>query len=545
MADAGLGGTGAHAVSDRQFGPAERTATSGADPLLALEDISKRFPGVLANDQVTFAVGRCEIHALLGENGAGKSTLVKLVYGLMRPDTGRMTLAGAPYAPLSPADARAQGVGLVFQHFSLFEALTVAENIALGIGRQRADRTLKARIAATSATYGLELDPDRQVGTLSVGERQRVEIVRCLLQAPRLIIMDEPTSVLAPQEVEALFATLRRLVAEGRSILYISHKLEEIRALCSRATILRAGRVAASCDPRQESAQKIAAIMLGGTLPSVRRSHPPAIGPVRLRLNALSLAKTEQFGVDLANIEIEVRGGEIVGIAGVAGNGQAELMDALTGERLAVAARTIELDGSGVGRKPPRVRRALGLLSVREERLGHASVPAMTLWENGVLTAEARRHLSRRGLLDKARARNFAAHIVADFAVSSAGVESSAERLSGGNLQKFLVGREILQAPGVLVVAQPTWGVDVGAAATIHARLLALASAGAAILIISQDLDELFAVADRIAVIANGRLSRAEPVNLITAAGLGLSMAGLSMAGLNMAGHHRREPADA
>jgi len=535
MADAGLGGGSARAVSDRQSGPAERAAASGAEPLLALADMTKRFPGVLANDRVSLAVGQRQIHALLGENGAGKSTLVKLIYGLMRPDAGRMTLAGAPYAPSSPADARGQGVGLVSQHFSLFEALTVAENIALGMRQQRADRTLKARIDATSAAYGLKLDPDRQVGTLSVGERQRVEIVRCLLQAPRLIIMDEPTSVLTPQEVEALFATLRRLVAEGRSILYISHKLAEIRALCSQATILRGGRVVASCDPRQESAQKIAAMMLGGTLPAVRRGQQPAIGPVRLRLNALSLAKTEQFGVDLINIAIEVRGGEIVGIAGVAGNGQAELMDALTGERLAAAEHTIEVDGAGVGRKPPRRRRALGLCSVREERLGHASVPAMTLWENGVLTGEARRHLSRRGLLDKARAQDFAAHIVADFAVNSSGVESTAERLSGGNLQKFLVGREILQAPAVLVVAQPTWGVDVGAAASIHARLLALASAGTAILIISQDLDELFAVADRIAVIANGRLSEAEAVNLITAADLGLSMGG----------HDRQEPADA
>ena len=531
MADARLGSTGARHTDPADTGPL------GAGPLLSLAGISKRFPGVLANDQISFAVGRRQIHALLGENGAGKSTLVKLIYGLMRPDAGRMSLAGAAYAPLSPADARARGVGMVFQHFSLFEALSVAENIALGISRQGPDRALKARIAATSAAYGLKLDPDRQVGTLSVGERQRVEIVRCLLEAPQLIIMDEPTSVLTPQEVEALFATLRRLVAEGRSILYISHKLEEIRALCSRATILRAGRVVASCDPRQQSAQKIGAMMLGGTLPSVRRGPLPASGAVRLKVNALSLAKTEQFGIDLANISIEVRGGEIVGIAGVAGNGQAELMDALTGERLAATGPTIEVDGTSVGRKPPRARRALGLLSVREERLGHASVPAMTLWENAVLTAEARRHLSRRGLLDKARARNFAARIVADFAVSSAGVDSSAERLSGGNLQKFLVGREILQAPGVLVVAQPTWGVDVGAAATIHARLLALASAGTAILIISQDLDELFAVADRIAVIANGRLSRTEPVNLITAADLGLSMGGH--------GQDRREPAHA
>jgi general nucleoside transport system ATP-binding protein len=531
MADARLGSTGARHTDPADTGPL------GAEPLLSLAGISKRFPGVLANDQISFAVGRRQIHALLGENGAGKSTLVKLIYGLMRPDAGRMSLAGAAYAPLSPADARARGVGMVFQHFSLFEALSVAENIALGISRQGPDRALKARIAATSAAYGLKLDPDRQVGTLSVGERQRVEIVRCLLEAPQLIIMDEPTSVLTPQEVEALFATLRRLVAEGRSILYISHKLEEIRALCSRATILRGGRVVASCDPRQQSAQKIGAMMLGGTLPSVRRGPLPASGAVRLKVNALSLAKTEQFGIDLANISIEVRGGEIVGIAGVAGNGQAELMDALTGERLAATGPTIEVDGTSVGRKPPRARRALGLLSVREERLGHASVPAMSLWENGVLTAEARRHLSRRGLLDKAGARRFARRVVADFAVNSSGVDSTAERLSGGNLQKFLVGREILQAPAVLVVAQPTWGVDVGAAASIHARLLALAGAGTAILIISQDLDELFAVADRIAVIANGRLSRAEPVHLITAAGLGLSMGGH--------GDDRGEPAHA
>jgi general nucleoside transport system ATP-binding protein len=531
MADARLGSTGARHTDPADTGPL------GAEPLLSLAGISKRFPGVLANDQISFAVGRRQIHALLGENGAGKSTLVKLIYGLMRPDAGRMSLAGAAYAPLSPADARARGVGMVFQHFSLFEALSVAENIALGISRQGPDRALKARIAATSAAYGLKLDPDRQVGTLSVGERQRVEIVRCLLEAPQLIIMDEPTSVLTPQEVEALFATLRRLVAEGRSILYISHKLEEIRALCSRATILRGGRVVASCDPRQQSAQKIGAMMLGGTLPSVRRGPLPASGAVRLKVNALSLAKTEQFGIDLANISIEVRGGEIVGIAGVAGNGQAELMDALTGERLAATGPTIEVDGTSVGRKPPRARRALGLLSVREERLGHASVPAMSLWENGVLTAEARRHLSRRGLLDKAGARRFAGRVVADFAVNSSGVDSTAERLSGGNLQKFLVGREILQAPAVLVVAQPTWGVDVGAAASIHARLLALAGAGTAILIISQDLDELFAVADRIAVIANGRLSRAEPVHLITAAGLGLSMGGH--------GDDRGEPAHA
>jgi general nucleoside transport system ATP-binding protein len=528
MADPGLGGRSARASGDRSSGPdAPAAGPGGSDqPLIALYDISKHFPGVLANDQVSFSIGRHEIHALLGENGAGKSTLVKLVYGLMRPDAGRMVLDGLSYAPGSPAEARARGVGLIFQHFSLFEGLTVAENIALGINRQRADRELKTKIARLSGAYGLALDPERQVGTLSVGERQRVEIVRCLLQSPRLLIMDEPTSVLAPQEVEALFATLRRLVAEGCSILYISHKLEEIRALCSWATVLRAGRVVASCDPRRESAARIAEMMLGGSLPSVRHSRQRGIGRVRLRVGGLSLSKAEQFGVDLADINIEVRGGEIVGIAGVAGNGQQELMDALTGERLAASERAIEIDGTAVGLSSPEARRGLGLCAVREERLAHASVPDMALWENGVLTAAVRRGLSRRGFIDKERARRFAGDIVADFAVTAPSVESAAKRLSGGNLQRFLVGREVLQGPAVLLAAQPTWGVDVGAGTTIQARLLALAEAGTAILVLSQDLDELFAIADRIAVIANGRLSPAEPVDRITAAGLGLKMSG-------------------
>jgi general nucleoside transport system ATP-binding protein len=527
MTDPGLGGSGARASGDQSAGPDGRDAApGGGDALLALHGISKHFPGVLANDQVSFCVRRREIHALLGENGAGKSTLVQLIYGLMRPDAGRMVLEGLTFAPASPAEARARGVGLVFQHFSLFEGLTVAENIALGMTRQRADRALKGKIARLSAAYGLALDPERQVGTLSVAERQRVEIVRSLLQFPRLLIMDEPTSVLTPQEVEALFLTLRRLVAEGCSILYISHKLEEIRALCSWATILRAGRVVASCDPRRESAARIAEMMLGGTLPTVPRGRQPALGPVRLSLNGLSLAKAEQFGVDLAEVNLEVRAGEVVGIAGVAGNGQRELMDALTGERLAAAERAIEIDGLAVGRSPPEGRRALGLCALPEQRLAHACVPDMALWQNGFLTGAARLGLSRRGLIDTERARRFARDIVADFAVSAPSVESAAKRLSGGNLQRFLVGREVLQGPAVLLVAQPTWGVDAGAAATIQARLRALAAAGTAILVVSQDLDELFAIADRIAVLANGRLSPAEPVDRITAAGLGLGMGG-------------------
>ncbi len=499
---------------------------SGEGALIALHNICKRFPGVQANDAVSFSVAGREIHALLGENGAGKSTLVKLIYGLLRPDAGAMWLAGEPYAPASPAHARARGVGMIFQHFSLFDGLSVAENIALGIDGQRPDRDLHRRIATMSQAYGLKLDPARQVGTLSVGERQRVEIVRCLLQKPRLIIMDEPTSVLTPQEVEALFQTLRRLVAEGRSILYISHKLEEIRALCQRATILRAGRVVASVEPGRESARRLAELMLGGSLPPPRRRTPQPAGAVRLRVAGLSLGASAQFGVALKDIELQVRAGEIVGLAGVAGNGQLELMDALIGERLAASAEAISIDGVEVGLSPPAERRALGLCSVREERVAHASVPDMTLWENGVLTAQARLPLSRQGLIDKGEARRFAGRVAHDFAVLSAGVDTPAQCLSGGNLQKFLVGREVLQAPGVLIVSQPTWGVDVGAASSIHERLLALSKQGTAVLVISQDLDELFAIADRIGVLADGRLSAPEPVDRITAAGLGLRMGG-------------------
>src|SRR5689334_3084656 len=301
-------------------------------PLLELEGLTKCFPGVVANDDVTFSIGTKEIHALLGENGAGKSTLVKMIYGVMRPDEGIMRLNGETYAPHKPSEARDKGVGMVFQHFSLFEGLTVAENIALGISAKLAKRGLSERIVTVSTAYGLKLDPGRRVGDLSVGERQRVEIVRCLLQEPKLLIMDEPTSVLTPQEIEVLFATLRRLVSEGCSILYISHKLEEIRALCDRATILRGGKVVGRCDPRQETARSLAEMMIGATLVPPQR-EPGKIGPARLKISGLTLASDAQFGVDLDDVGLEVRGGEIVGLAGVAGNGQSELMQALIGER--------------------------------------------------------------------------------------------------------------------------------------------------------------------------------------------------------------------
>jgi ABC-type uncharacterized transport system ATPase subunit len=450
-----------------------------------------------------------------------------MIYGVMQPDEGFMRLSGEPYAPASPSAARAAHVGMVFQHFSLFEALTVAENIALGLPSGAVPRkALRQRVIDVSANYGLRLDPDRLVGTLSVGERQRVEIVRCLLQEPRLLIMDEPTSVLTPQECEMLFATLRRLSAEGVAILYISHKLEEVRGLCTRATILRAGKVVGSCDPRQQTAGKLAEMMIGMPIapPARGQTH---VGPVRLEVSGLSLPSEAQFGVGLRDISLKVRGGEILGIAGVAGNGQSELMEALTGERPLATADPIRIDDHPVGTSGPSVRRGFGLCSVPEERLGQGAVPDMPLWENTILTAAGRMSLrSRFGLIDAAKAKAFADMIIGDFSVRTPGSDHAARSLSGGNLQKFIAGREILQAPSVLIAAQPTWGVDAGAAAAIHKVLLSLAGAGTAIIVISQDLDELMAIATRIAVIAGGRLTEAKPAEALTPEAIGLSMGG-------------------
>jgi len=493
--------------------------------LLELDGLTKRFPGVLANDAVSFSIGHGEIHALLGENGAGKSTLVKMIYGVMHPDEGRMRFAGAPFAPARPFDARAAGIGMVFQHFSLFSALTVAENISLGVSPEMANDNLRSRIIEVSTAYGLRLEPDRLVGTLSVGERQRIEIVRCLLQDPKLLIMDEPTSVLTPGEVETLFKTLRRLAAEGCSILYISHKLEEIRSLCDHATVLRGGKVVAECLPAEETAKSLAEMMIGSTL-TVASRQTTTTGDRKFSVADLSIKSDVPFGTDLSGISFDVAAGEIFGIAGVAGNGQSELMAALIGEQLAVNADAITIDDSTIGRSGPLARRRLGLCSVPEERLGHAAVPEMSLWENAVLSAQTGQGLINRGFINIGKAVDFAERVVKDFGVQTAGVDHAARSLSGGNLQKFTVGREILQSPNVMIANQPTWGVDANAAATIHQVLLDLARDGAAIIIISQDLDELMAISTRIAVIAEGSLSVADPVDQVTVEMLGIRMGG-------------------
>jgi simple sugar transport system ATP-binding protein len=496
-------------------------------PRIELRDVSKRFPGVLANDRVSFAVRPGEIHALLGENGAGKSTLVKMIYGVLQPDAGAILWDGAPVAVANPKAARAMGVGMVFQHFSLFEALTVLENIALGMDRDLGRRALEAEVGRVMSEYGLALDPHRVVSTLSVGERQRIEIVRALLLKPKLLIMDEPTSVLTPQEVALLFRTLRQLAAEGCAILYISHKLNEIRELCDVATILRAGRVVASCDPARESSKSMAELMIGAGLKQIAKPAGRRFGPPKFVVRGLNLPKIGEFGTALAEVSFSVRAGEILGIAGVAGNGQNELLLALAGEVPAPSEGAIQLGGRPVGAGGIGERRRAGLSAVPEERNGHGAVADFSLADNAVLTARDRMGLARGGLVDGARARGYAAEIIQGFAVKATGPEALAESLSGGNLQKFIMGREILQSPEVLVVSQPTWGVDAGAAAAIHQALVDLAARGSAIVVISQDLDELLALSDGIAVINGGRLSPVMAVGEVAIDDIGLLMGGV------------------
>jgi len=486
--------------------------------------IGKSFPGVRANDDVSFAVQPGEIHALLGENGAGKSTLVKMIYGLVRPDQGQMLLNGQPHQPADPRAARAAGVAMVFQHFSLFDALTVAENVALGMENPPPRRALSAQIARVSQDFGLPLNPARRVVTLSAGERQRVEIIRCLLQNPRLLIMDEPTSVLTPQEAELLFATLRKLADGGTAILYISHKLEEIRTHCDRATILRGGRVVDSCDPRAHSARALAAMMVGGEMRPVDRSGRQA-GEVLLQVRNLTQAAPAAEGTALKGVALALRAGEILGIGGVAGNGQDELLAALSGE-IRSAPGTILLEGADLSRLGPEARRSAGLLAAPEDRLGHAAVPDFSLTDNTLLTAGARKGLVRRGLIDRPAARAYAETVIRAFDVRTPGPGTAAKALSGGNLQKFVVGREVMQAPRVLVVNQPTWGVDAGAAAAVRQSLLDLARSGAGVIVISQDLDELLELSDRFCALNEGRLSDPRPTEGLTLDQIGLMLGG-------------------
>ena len=492
-------------------------------PLLQLKGIGKAFPGCIANDDIDLEIAPGEIHALLGENGAGKSTLVKIIYGVLRPDQGTLCWRGDEMTIDNPASARSLGIGMVFQHFSLFESMTTLENVALALPPQDLDE-LRGRLETTAQDYGLTLHPDRHVYDLSMGERQRIEIVRCLLQNPSLLILDEPTSVLTPQETEVLFATLRQLASEGRSILYISHKLEEVRSLCDRATILRGGKRVDDCNPAEETAQSLAEKMIGRRVESAKGHNATTTSQVRLKITDLSVRSDEPHGTNISNVSFSVYAGEILGIAGIAGNGQTELMNALSGETGAPQAGTIEILETDASRLGPMARRQLGAVFVPEERVGQAAVSDLTLVQNSFLTSAFRMGFVSRGIIDWPGVSRYTEEILEKFDVKATGTDALASSLSGGNLQKFIVGREILQGPQLLVVSQPTWGVDAGAATAIHEKIQQMISAGAGALVISQDLDEIFALSDRIAVISQGRLSAPRPTGEVTTEEVGLLM---------------------
>lgn len=477
-----------------------------SSPLLSLKGISKSYGQIHANQGIDLDVAPNSIHAILGENGAGKSTLMKLIYGVETPDAGEIMWRGQPVRLTSPAEARRQGIGMVFQHFSLFETLTVVENISLMVPGRKVD--LVEQITSLGQNFGLEVDPLAHVHSLSVGERQRVEIIRCLMTDPKLLILDEPTSVLSPQSVEKLFETLRRLRDSGVSILFISHKLEEIRAVCDRATILRMGHVTGNVVPRDHDAHELARMMIGSDMPHTAPAAAMPAGEKQLEIIGLSYRPDDPFALPLSNVTLTVRAGEIAGIAGISGNGQSELAALISGETVLPKARSQEINmmGMPVAHLNAAERRRLGFAFVPEDRLGRGAVPEMSLTKNTVLTAHPR-GLLRSGMVDTQAAAKFTDACIRDFDVRTPGPEAEAGALSGGNLQKFIVGREIMLSPKLLFVAQPTWGVDIGAAAAIRQRLIALRNEGMAILVISEEIDELFELSDFIQVLRSGALS--------------------------------------
>jgi simple sugar transport system ATP-binding protein len=509
-----------------------QSEANGQTPLLEVRKLTKLFGVFAACDGIDLDIAPGEIHALLGENGAGKSTLVKQLFGVLSPTSGQIVWNGKPVVIANPGEARKLGIGMVFQHFSLFEALTVAENIALSLDAGISLARVAEEAAALSKTYGLPLDPHAHVADLSVGERQRIEIIRALLQNPKLIILDEPTSVLTPQEADKLFETLEKLRKEGRSVLYISHRMEEVNRICDRATVLRHGKVTGACDPRRETPASLARMMVGNEVAAVTRPAGTLLGDVALEARHLSVPARSPFAVTLRDIGLVVRVGEVLAIAGIAGNGQSELFDALSGEYPVANNEAVRIRDRPVGRLGINGRRLLGASFVPEERHGHGAVTGMSLSDNLLL---ARSQSDRKaflgsgvlGVIRKASIKAATGRICEAMDVRKSGEDPAAGSLSGGNLQKFIVGRELDRQPTVIIVNQPTWGVDAGAARRIRQALVDLARNGSAVLVISQDLDEIFEVASHIAVVSDGRLSKAHPASEMNREKIGLLMGGL------------------
>ncbi len=485
--------------------------------MLELSHISKSYGRNAANADVSLSLGAGSIHALLGENGAGKSTLMKILFGLVQPDEGQIVIEGEVRRIRSPQNAKALGIGMVQQHFALFDGMTALENIALGLDQPPKD--LRAKIAEVSAAYGLEIDPDALVLSLSAGQKQRIEIVRALLGDPKILVLDEPTSVLTPQEADKLFAALRKLRDEGRGIIFISHKLGEVKALCDAATILRAGRVVATRNPQETSTDQLAEDMIGKRVAASGRETQVTPGEVLLQLANI---KTPS-GLEVP--QMQVARGEILGIAGIAGNGQDRLFALISGEETG-GSGVLTLKGKNVRSFAPNRRRALGARFVPEERLGHAAIPDFRLTDNTLLTKHAQENSSNSLLSRRRWIRSMAQGVIDYFDVRGGNETARARSFSGGNLQKFVVGRELTDAVDFLLINQPTWGVDLFAAARIRSEILKMADQGTAVLVISQDLDELMELSHRLAVIAGGRLSTAKPKAEWTVAEIGRAMAG-------------------
>lgn len=493
------------------------TGNAGAaPPLFEARGISKSFGQVIANKDISLSVHAGQILALLGENGAGKSTFVKMIDGVLKPDQGSFFWNGKRATISSPAIAKRLGIGMIFQHFSSFEALTVIENLALALP-ERSFRAIRRDVREISERYGLSINPNSRVEKLSAGEKQRVEIARALLQRPKLLILDEPTSVLTPQESDNLFKTLDTLAADGVAMIYISHRLSEIKELCDDAVVLRQGQVVGTCDPKETSVSKIAEMMIGTTAAPITRVDA-FVGKARLSVDNLSVSIPE--GVSLNKVSFTARRGEIMGIAGIAGEGQEALFAALSGEVRAPAARNIVMNDKTIGTLGPTARRRLGAAFAPEQRLGHAAVSDLSLSDNLRLTRHGIQALSGGKLRQKSR------KIRESYDVRAGAHDPKAATLSGGNLQKFVIGRELERSPDVFVVAQPTWGVDAGAASFIRNELIAMTQRGGTVVVISQDLDEIFQIADRVAVLHRGTLSDSYLIDDMTPEKIGLLMSG-------------------
>jgi ABC-type uncharacterized transport system ATPase subunit len=504
-------------------------ADGAAEPeaVLRLGRITKRFGPLTANDSIGFAVRRGEVVGLLGENGAGKTTLMNILFGHYVADEGEIEAFGRPLPAGSPHAAIAAGIGMVHQHFTLAENLTALDNIVLGtepLWRWRSDSgAARRKLRRLSEDFGLAVNPDARVGDLSVGERQRTEILKALYREARILILDEPTAVLTPQESTALFGTLRKLVARGLSIIFISHKLAEVLEACHRILVLRAGRLIAERTPASTSRAELAQLMVGREV-SAPRVEPQAPGEVHLQLSGVTVRGSHgQPALD--GIELEVRGGEIVGIAGVSGNGQSVLADFVCGLR-PPSAGTVALFGEAIGRWRPRAILERGVARIPEDRHAVGLIGDMSVTENAVGECYRLPALSRRGLIDWGAARRFAERIIVDYDVKCPSPAAAVRLLSGGNMQKLILGRVLAQSPRFILANQPTRGLDVGAVSYVHERLLAARRGGGSVLLISEDLDEILALADRIVVMHRGRLSAPMARTGISIERLGLMMAG-------------------